>query len=273
MNGHGVLDSRWITVDLGRILRLPDRLRRLWPSDLLPQTDNDGSVGPTPSGRCATRPPGSAVPDGDGHPPELGGHPPSRAAVARAAASAGITLTAPSAAVRQELPAEVVRPRDLDVLSAWLAGFAAELDLARTRMALVVGAESSAVHLEIAMAADSCLAMLALRGADNADFAGYEFLRRLVPGEVASVCEDLSDLVAGDCVLTLTCLGSSADGQPARAGMEFLHRQAGRWSRPLLERGENGMTVARTEEMPDGAVRMVVASMLTRLRFAEVGSP
>lgn len=247
MNAHGVLDSRWITVDLGRIVRLPERLRRLWPRDLLPET----GTGETGAGAGAGP----------------------RSTASAAAASAGITLTTPTGTELAGLPAEVVRPRDLDVLSAWLAGFAAELDLARSRMTLVVGAERSAVHLELAIAEQTCLAMLALRGADNADFAGFEFLRRLAPDEVAAVGEDLADLVPGDCVLTLTSLGAGTGGEPARAGMEFLHRQAGTWSRPLLDRGEAGMLIAQTEEMPDGAVRMVIASMLTRLHFAQAGTP
>jgi hypothetical protein len=37
--------EKWIVVDIERILRLPERLRRLWPRELLPHT-GDGSTGP-----------------------------------------------------------------------------------------------------------------------------------------------------------------------------------------------------------------------------------
>jgi hypothetical protein len=44
--------EKWIVVDLERIRRLPDRLRRLWPTELSPRrTDpEEGGVGPSPAG-------------------------------------------------------------------------------------------------------------------------------------------------------------------------------------------------------------------------------
>lgn len=269
MNASGVLGAQWIVVDVGRILRLPDRLLRLWPRDLLPAAARDSAPGsaedfaPEPAPDSAPEPAADSAPAPADRPDAA-----ARSTMTRAAASAGITVTSPTAPGPDGLPAEVVRPRDLDVLSAWLAGFAAELNLARSRITLVVGAAREAVHLELAVGEGMCLAMLALRGAELADFAGFQFLRRLDLAEVAAVCEDLSDLIAGDCVLTLSSLGESG-----RPGMEFLNRTSGTWSRPLLERDENGMTVAGMEEMPDGAVRMLIASMLTRLTVAEAVRP
>ena len=258
MNASGVLGAQWIVVDVGRILRLPARLLRLWPRDLLPAAACDSASGsaedsaPEPTAASASDRPDPAA----------------RSTMTWAAASAGITVTSPTVTDPDGLPAEVVRPRDLDVLSAWLAGFAAELNLARSRITLVVGAAREAVHLELAVGEGTCLAMLALRGVELADFAGFQFLRRLDLPEVAAVCGDLSDLIAGDCVLTLSSLG-----ERGRPGMEFLNRTSGTWSSPLLERDENGMTVAGMEEMPDGAVRMLIASMLTRLTVAEAARP
>ena len=261
MNASGVLGAQWIVVDVGRILRLPDRLLRLWPRDLLPAAACDSGPG-SAAGSAPAPAPDSASARSDRPDPAA------RSTLTRTAASAGISVTSPTVPGPDGLPAEVVRPRDLDVLSAWLAGFAAELNLARSRITLVVGAAREAVHLELAVGEGMCLAMLALRGAELADFAGFQFLRRLDPAEVAAVCEDLSDLIAGDCVLTLSSLG-----ERGRPGMEFLNRTSGTWSRPLLERDENGMTVAGMEEMPDGAVRMLIASMLTRLTVAEAVRP
>ncbi|WP_137824950.1 hypothetical protein [Brevibacterium sp. 2SA] len=222
-----VLGTRWITVDLERIRRLPHRLRCLWPKQLLPTGDRAG------------------------------------AASSRATASAGMVVT-PTAAGLPEHHADVVRPRDLDVLSAWLAGFASELNLTRFRLGIVVGGADAALTLEIAVCAETALAMLALRGADFSDFAGFEFLRRLDITDLAVVGEELADLITGDCVLTLTYAGVRT-----RSGMEFLHRQGDTWLRPLLERGTAGVTVAEMEDVGAEAVRMLIAATLTELTRTE----
>lgn len=244
-----VLGPRWITVDLDRIRRLPHRLRCLWPRNLRP--DLEAAAGQPAAARAGLR-----------------------GAADAAFAAAGAHAASPTPTALAELPAEVVRPRDLDVLSAWLAGFAAELNLTRSRITVVFGAPAQTLVLELAVSARTCLAILALHGEDCRELAGFELLRRLDPTEVAEACEDLGDLVDGDCVLTLTYAGLSGTPEGGRrSGMEFLHRRGGDWSRPLLARGVDGVTIAQTEAVPDGAVRTLVAAVLTCLLGPEAGLP
>ena len=101
--GAGI-DS-WIVVDLDRISRLPDRLRRLWPPDLLPRrVDRDSRAASAEEER-------------------------SDATAGTAAAGSG-TGAAPPGMGEGSRGAK----RDFDVLTAWLRGFASELNRVRSRI-------------------------------------------------------------------------------------------------------------------------------------------
>ncbi|WP_152347184.1 hypothetical protein [Brevibacterium sp. CFH 10365] len=222
MNAHPVaretagIDS-WIVVDLDRILRLPERLRRLWPPDLLPHR--------------ADREPG--------------------------AASAGVGKA--SAAPESDEAGGGGAKRELDVLTAWLRGFASELDRASTRISVVVSSGVETVHLALCLGSGVGHAILALQGEGLEDFAQHQLLRRIEAGLIGHVVEDLAELVEHDCVLTL----SWASGTGA-TGLEFLRRKGGAWFRPVIERAGDSVTVDDDVAAGEAAVRMLLSAVLTR---------
>ena len=120
--------EKWIVVDVERILRLPERLRRLWPRELLPHT-GDGSAGPA-SAKDSRSGPASAS---DGSP---------------GPASAKDTGSGPAGGgVAGELVADEPLQRELDVLTAWVAGFAAELNDVDARVTVVVSSGTETVQI------------------------------------------------------------------------------------------------------------------------------
>ena len=151
--------------------------------------------------------------------------------------------------------------RGLDVLTAWLTGFTAELNLTRSRITIVISSGDETAHLEVSLCDDICLAVLVLHGEDFAEFDGFELLRRLRAQELGQVTEELCSLVVEDCVLTLTYVSETAV-----AGMEFLHRVDGTWARPRLERTGGTITVGAERQVGADAVRVLLAATLTRLR-------
>lgn len=203
--------SQWFVVDFDRIMRLPERLRQLWPRELLP-----GELISRSSGLQETR--------------------------------------------SRETGSSIKSGRGLDVLSAWLTGFAAELNLTQSRMAIVISSGTETVHLEVGVCEGTCLAVLVLRGKGFAEFEGFELLRRIRPPELAQAVEDLGHLVEEDCVLTLSHVSTGGD-----SGLDFLHRTGGNWSRPTLQRCESGITVGTETDAGTAAVRTLVAATLTRL--------
>lgn len=218
--GAGI-DS-WIVVDLDRISRLPERLRRLWPPDLLPRrADRD-----------------------------------SRAASAEERYGAG----SGTAAVSSEMgEGDEGAKRDLDVLTAWLRGFASELNRVRTRISVVVSSGVETVHLALCLGPGVGHAILALQGEGLEDFARHQLLRRIEPGRIGHVVEDLTELVDRDCVLTL----SWASGRDA-TGLEFLRRKGGTWFRPVIERAGDSVTVDDDVAAGESAVRKLLSAVLTR---------
>ncbi|WP_413332963.1 hypothetical protein ACH82I_12375 [Brevibacterium sp. GP-SGM9] len=225
--------ENWIVVDVGRVMRLPERLRCLWPPEFLPD-----SV-PEPAGRSV---PGGTEPVGRSAP--------------------GGTET-----VVLDLPPEQ-SARGLDVLSAWLAGFAADLNLTHSRITIVVTSGTETVQLALCLGADSCRAVLTLGGDGLVEFAGYQLLRRIGPAEITQVVDDLTDLVDADCVLTLSYIGHSRE-----AGMEFLHRVDGSWRRPVLERSGETITVGAEADAGEAAVRTLLTATLARLWTSSLGGP
>ena len=203
-----VATDSWIVVDLDRIIRLPERLRRLWPPDLLPRRVEPDSQA-------------ASVPE-------------------RGEGSGGAK-------------------RELDVLTAWLRGFASELDRVSTRFSVVVSSGAETVHLALCLGPGVGLAILALQGEGLADFAQHQLLRRIEPGRIGHVVEDLAGLVEQDCVLTL----SWASGQGA-TGLEFLRRKDGDWFRPVIERAGDSVTVDDEVAAGDAAVRQLLSAVLTR---------
>lgn len=233
--GAGI-DS-WIVVDLDRISRLPDRLRRLWPPDLLPRrADRDSRAASAEEER-------------------------SNAAAGTAAAGSG-TGAAPSGMGEGSGGAK----RDLDVLTAWLRGFASELNRVRTRISVVVSSGVETVHLALCLGPGMAHAILALQGEGLEDFARHQLLRRIEPGRIGHVVEDLTELVDRDCVLTL----SWASGRDA-TGLEFLRRKGGTWFRPVIERAGDSVTVDDDVAAGDEAVRKLLSAVLTRTLTA--GAP
>lgn len=212
--------EKWIVVDIERILRLPERLRRLWPRELLPHT-GDGSTGPA-----------SAKDTGPG--PAGGG-------------------------IAGDLAAGEPSQRELDVLTAWVAGFAAELNRVHARVTVVVSSGTETVHLALCLGGDSGQAVLALQGEGFETFSGHQLLRRIDSGRIGPVVERLAGLIEHDCVLTL-----SWAGREAATGLEFLHRRDGRWYRPVIERRGGAVTVETETAAGEPAVRMLVAAVLTR---------
>src|SRR5699024_7132369 len=156
--------EKWIVVDVERILRLPERLRRLWPRELLPHT-GDGSPG-----AASAKEPGSG--------PAGGG-------------------------VAGDLVADEPSQRELDVLTAWVAGFAAELNDVDARVTVVVSSGTETVHLALCLGGGSGQAVLALQGEGFEDLSGHQLLRRIASGRIGPVVERLTGLIEPDCVLTL----------------------------------------------------------------------
>lgn len=219
--------STWFAVDVGRISRLPERLKALWPRELLPRAD---AAETTPAGAGA-----AVVTPGPGQ-------------------RAAETVVLGDRAGRES-------KRGPDVLTAWLTGFAAELNLTRCRITIVISSGKEIAHLEVFLCADICLAILMLHGEDFAEFDGFELLRRFRVQELVQVTEELCSLVEEDCVLTLTYLSETKV-----AGMEFLHRVDGTWTRPRLEREGTTITVGTERHLGADAVRGLLAATLTSLR-------
>lgn len=156
--------------------------------------------------------------------------------------------------------------RELDVLTAWLRGFASELDRVSTRISVVVSSGVETVHLGLCLGPGIGHAILALQGEGLEDFAQHQLLRRIEPGRIGHVVEDLAELVEHDCVLTL----SWASG-PGATGLEFLRRKGGAWFRPVIERAGDSVSVDDGIAAGDGAVRMLLSTVLTRTLTA--GAP
>lgn len=234
--------SSWFAVDIARIMRLPERLRTLWPHELMPRAD---AVGTASVGEGT----GAASVD--------------EAPEAAPVAGRGITET-----LMLGEPSSRDSRRGFDVLTAWLTGFAAELNLTRSRITIVISSGDEIAHLEVSLCEDICLAILVLRGEGFAEFAGFELLRRLRPQDLAQITEELCALVDKDCVLTLTYLDEAKV-----AGMEFLHRVDGTWARPTLERDGETITVGSEQNLESNAVRILLATVLTRLRTTEAQQP
>ncbi|WP_309131972.1 hypothetical protein [Brevibacterium sp.] len=231
--------AKWIAVDFARLVRLPARLKCLWPAEMTPRSTSQAAA---PARR-------KSVGDADST-----AHEPASTPVL----PIGLTTAVPTPQ----------RSRDPDVLTAWLTGFAAELDFADARMTLVISSGTDAVHLEAMVHDHTALAILALRGVDFDEFSGFQLLRRLSLDELAPAVQELSALIDRDCVLTLTYLHACGPG-----GMEFLLRQDGRWLRPELERTGEGISANRQVDAGAEAIRTLFASVLTRLRFTSVQSP
>ena len=161
--GAGI--ESWIVVDLDRISRLPERLRRLWPPDLLPRrADRDSRAASAEEKRSSA---GSAP-----------------------AAAPSATAAVPSGLGEGDRGAK----RDLDVLTAWLRGFASELNRVRTRISVVVSSGVETVHLALCLGPGVGHAILALQGEGLEDFARHQLLRRIEPGRIGHVVEDLTEL-------------------------------------------------------------------------------
>ncbi|WP_209324302.1 hypothetical protein [Brevibacterium renqingii] len=227
--------ERWIVVDLERIRRLPERLRRLWPHELLPARD-DGGSGPASMGNA-----GSGA-----------------ASMGNADSATASTAHGDEDVVVLDEPG--TSRREPDVLMAWVAGFAAELNHADARVTVVVSSGVETLHLALCLGRNTGLAMLALKGEGFEDFSGHQLLRRIAPVEIGPVVEGLAGLVEQDCVLTL-----SWAARGGATGLEFLHRRDGRWFRPVLERSGGSVTVDAGDEAGASAVRMLLAAVLARM--------
>lgn len=149
--------------------------------------------------------------------------------------------------------------RGPDVLTAWLSGFASELECVGARITIVVSSGVENIHLALCLGAGAGHAIMALGGEGLEEFSRHQLLRRVDPGQIGRMVEDLTELVEHDCVLTL----SWASGRGA-AGMEFLQRREGTWFRPVLERSGDSVTVDTDIEADEGAVRMLLAAVLTQ---------
>lgn len=224
--------SKWFAVDVARIMGLPERLRSLWPRELMPRAD---AAETTSAGESE---------------PEV------KAAAEKEARGQQIAETV----MLGELAGRDSK-RGLDVLTAWLTGFTAELNLTRSRITIVISSGAETAHLEVSLCDDLCLCILVLRGEGFGEFAGFELLRRVRPQELGQVTEELCSLIEQDCVLTLTYLGEARD-----AGMEFLHRVGGAWARPTLERDGETITMGAERGLEANAVRVLLAATLTRLQ-------
>lgn len=222
-----VRGSKWFAVDIARIMGLPERLRALWPHELMPRADAAEDTSAREAAMVVATGAGKEVAE---------------------------TVMLGDSADRKS-------KRGLDVLTAWLTGFAAELNLTRSRITIVISSGDETAHLEVSLCDDICLAILVLHGEGFEEFEGFELLRRLRPQELGQVTEELCSLVEKDCVLTLTYLSEAKV-----AGMEFLHRVDGTWARPTLERDGETITVGTEHNLEAGAVRVLIAATLTLLR-------
>lgn len=268
--------EKWIVVDLERILRLPARLRRLWPPDLAPRRTDAGAAsrgGTVTDGGALTDvgPGGSTAPIGGSASAGVGDDDACTASVStrgtevvHASVNTGSTEARTVAAGEEaevvDLGESVRGSRELDVLTAWLAGFAAELNQSDVRITVVVSSGVESVHLALCLGAVTGQAVLALRGEGFEDFADHQLLRRIDPSGIGRAVDELAGLVEGDCVLTLNW---AARGD--HTGLEFLHRRGGAWFRPVLERSGGSITVDEDASAGDEAVRMLLAAVLTRV--------
>lgn len=228
--------SKWFAVDIARIMGLPERLRSLWPHELMPRADSAETTSAGESATSVTIAAGKGI-------------------AGREAAGKDIAETVMLGEV-----AGRDSKRGLDVLTAWLTGFTAELNLTRSRITIVISSGDETAHLEVSLCDDICLAILVLRGEGFGEFAGFELLRRLRPQELGQVTEELCSLIERDCVLTLTYLSEARV-----AGMEFLHRVGGTWARPTLERDGETVTMGAERRLEADAVRALLTATLTRL--------
>jgi hypothetical protein len=261
--------EKWIVVDLERIRRLPDRLRRLWPTELSPRrTDpEEGDVGPSPAGEDdeGSRSAGesdvgaSSVGAGTTSVGESDGRPASTGEEDAGATSAGENIEL------VDLGESVPANRELDVLTAWVAGFAAELNQGDVRITVVLSSGVESVHLALCLGQATSQAVLALYGEGFDDFAHHQLLRRIDPARIGHVVDELAGLVEHDCVLTVNWAARGG-----AAGLEFLHRRDGAWFRPVLERCGDSITVDCDVAADEDAVRMLVAAVLTRTMSAGV---
>ncbi|MGO1290006.1 MAG: hypothetical protein ACTMH0_01815 [Brevibacterium linens] len=235
------IDS-WIVVDLDRITRLPERLRRLWPPDLLPRrVERDCLSASAEVGQGSTAPEST----------DPGGADPGRAGAGERSGAAASEIGGVGGGGGAT--------RDLDVLTAWLRGFASELNRVSTRLSVVVSSGTETVHLALCLGSGVGHAILALQGEGLEDFAQHQLLRRIEPGRIGHVVEDLAELVEQDCVLTLSwaCGGGAT-------GLEFLRRKGGAWFRPVIERDGDSVTVDDDVAAGDAAVRTLLSAVLTR---------
>lgn len=231
----------WIVVDHDRIRRLPSALLALWPAEMRPEP-------PTVSGLGMTDPRATASATGGVGPEDIDPADPG----ARALAAAGLGIA--------PIPPPPAKRSTLDILGAWLRGFAEELALTHLRMSIVISSGHETVHLELALDDTSCWAVLALRGPEFAAAGDRQFLRRLGAAELAVIVDGLARIVEDDCVLTLSAL--DRDG---RSRLELLSRTSGTWTGPVLERSVRGVTVVAHADRGRTAVRLLVAGVLTGL--------
>ncbi|WP_166974905.1 hypothetical protein [Brevibacterium atlanticum] len=268
--------EKWIVVDLERIRRLPDRLRRLWPTELSPRRPHaeDDDVGASPAGERGTgpRPAGEddARPrpagDDDARPRPAGEDDEGSLSAGESDGSpestgdddAGVTSVGETIELI-DLGESVPGNRELDVLTAWVAGFAAELNQGDVRITVVLSSGVESVQLALCLGPATSQAVLALHGEGFDGFAHHQLLRRIDPRRIGNVVDELAGLVEHDCVLTVNWAARGG-----AAGLEFLHRRHGAWFRPVLERRGDSITVDADVAAEDDAVRMLVAAVLSR---------
>lgn len=246
-------------------MRLPERLKTLWPHGLMPRAGDAGAAATAGTPADAASADDTTAVGTPADDPSAG-----RTSARRAEGTTSAGDTSPDErpvagkALAETLmlgePSGAVSKRGFDVLTAWLTGFAAELNLTRSRMTIVISSGVETAHLEVCLCDDIILALLVLHGAGFEDFAGFELLRRLRPQDLAQVTEELCSLLEEDCVLSLTYLDEAKT-----AGMEFLHRVDGTWARPTLEREGATITVGAEHDMGNSAVRTLLAATITRL--------
>lgn len=257
--------EQWFVVDHGRIVALPARLKALWPRELLPGTaEGDESAARTKVGDAADDTLGEPAATSAGDDAFASGR------IAATTTSAGDDAFASAEAGTEAvvLTSSGRAPRrEVDVLSAWLAGFAAELGLSRSRMTIVISSGIETVHLAVCLGGDVGRSILSLRGEGFEEFAGCQLLRRVDIRELGQVVNELSGLVERDCVLTLTFLSAAAE-----AGMELLHRVDGTWFRPVIERVGGSVTVGAEAEAGERAVPALLTSVLSHLWTSTLGN-
>lgn len=257
--------AKWIAVDLPRIVRLPERLRLLWPVEMRPRPAPDASGRSTHTGPSTGTGPSTEAGPSTGTAPATGTVPASGTAPATGAVPASVCGGRQAAELQSPVnllstPPDPQQKRGPDVLTAWLTGFAAEFGRADARLTIVISSGAAVVHLECAVREATALSILVLRGAEFEQMAAFQLLRRLRTDELASTVEDLAGLIEADCVLTLTSVHVGGSAQ-----MEFLLRRGGRWMRSRLHRDSAGIRADGEVEAGDHAVRALLTSVLAGL--------